>query len=117
MTSTLRKLLLLLPMFAVVAAFYAAGSLLSAPAPRSVGVSPAELRESVSVRFGEVAGWYVPSLANAPCVLLMHGVRADRRSMIERALLLREAGYATLLFDFQAHGESPGEHITFQRIE
>jgi len=118
MKSTSRKLLLpLLPIFAAVAAFYAAGSLLSAPVPRSIGVPPAELRESVNVRFGDVTGWYVPSRADAPCVLLMHGVRADRRSMIERALVLREAGYASLLFDFQAHGESPGEHITFGFLE
>jgi fermentation-respiration switch protein FrsA (DUF1100 family) len=47
----------------------------------------------------------------------MHGVRANRLSEIERARLFREAGYDVLLFDFQAHGESPGEHITFGALE
>ncbi len=47
----------------------------------------------------------------------MHGVRGNRTSMLERARLLSHAGYAVLLFDFQAHGESPGNHITFGYLE
>lgn len=31
--------------------------------------------------------------------------------------MLLGAGYSVLLFDFQAHGESPGEHITFGVLE
>jgi fermentation-respiration switch protein FrsA (DUF1100 family) len=33
--------------------------------------------------------------------------------MVNRALVLRDAGYSTLLIDFQATGESPGDAITF----
>ena len=47
----------------------------------------------------------------------MHGVRANRLSQVERARLFRAAGYDVLLFDFQAHGESPGELITFGYLE
>lgn len=47
----------------------------------------------------------------------MHGVRANRLSMLGRARFLAHAGYTILLFDFQAHGESPGEHITFGYLE
>ncbi len=36
----------------------------------------------------------------------MHGVRANRLSMLERARFLSHADYSVLLFDFQAHGES-----------
>ncbi|WP_308365344.1 MULTISPECIES: alpha/beta fold hydrolase [unclassified Microbulbifer] len=93
-------------------ASYLAGSALSAPAVRSIGPAPADLR-AVDVEFAGVKGWFVPAGENAPCLLLMHGVRSNRRSMIERARLLRQAGYSALLFDFQAHGESSGEHITF----
>ena len=50
-------------------------------------------------------------------MILMHGVRANRLSMVERARLFLGAGYSVLLFDFQAHGESPGEHITFGALE
>jgi fermentation-respiration switch protein FrsA (DUF1100 family) len=37
--------------------------------------------------------------------------------MVERARILYQAGYSSLLFDFQAHGESPGQHITFGYLE
>lgn len=43
----------------------------------------------------------------------MHGVRGTRLAMLDRARFLSRAGYAVLLFDFQAHGESFGNHITF----
>ena len=47
----------------------------------------------------------------------MHGVRSSRRSLVARARFLNRAGYSVLLFDFQAHGESPGEQITFGALE
>jgi len=46
-------------------------------------------------------------------VLLLHGVRADRREMLGRARFLNRLGYGILLIDLPAHGESPGHHITF----
>jgi uncharacterized protein len=50
-------------------------------------------------------------------VLLMHGVRANRLEMVERARLLHREGLSVLLFDFQAHGESAGRNITFGYLE
>jgi fermentation-respiration switch protein FrsA (DUF1100 family) len=50
-------------------------------------------------------------------VILMHGVRANRLSLVRRARLFREQGFSVLLFDFQAHGESPGTHITLGFLE
>jgi fermentation-respiration switch protein FrsA (DUF1100 family) len=50
-------------------------------------------------------------------VILAHSVRSTRLEMVERARFLHEAGYAVLLFDFQAHGESAGERITFGHLE
>jgi alpha-beta hydrolase superfamily lysophospholipase len=52
-----------------------------------------------------------------PTVILMHGVRADRRALFKRASLFKNAGYSVLLFDFQAHGESEGRRITFGFLE
>lgn len=46
-------------------------------------------------------------------VLLLHGVGENRSRMLARAQFLHDAGYTILAPDFQAHGESPGEHITF----
>jgi len=37
--------------------------------------------------------------------------------MADRARFLRDKGYHTLCIDFQAHGESPGEHITMGHLE
>jgi uncharacterized protein len=37
--------------------------------------------------------------------------------MLDRAKMLHAKGFAVLLFDFQAHGESPGRHITFGHLE
>jgi len=47
----------------------------------------------------------------------MHGVRGSRLNMVSRARFLSSAGYTVLLFDFQAHGESEGEHITTGYLE
>ncbi len=46
-------------------------------------------------------------------VLLLHGVRADRTQMLGRARSLSRLGYAVLLIDLPAHGESSGKRITF----
>lgn len=97
-------------------ACYYAGSMLVAPARSDVGEAPPDLA-ATNVEFEGVRGWFVHTGEGAPCVLLMHGVRSSRRSMIERARILREAGYSSLLFDFQAHGESPGAYITFGHLE
>lgn len=45
-------------------------------------------------------------------VLLLHGLRGDRASMVPRARVLLDAGFSVLLIDQQAHGETPGELIT-----
>lgn len=46
-------------------------------------------------------------------MLLLHGVRGNRRDMLSRAEFLHAHRYSVLLIDFQAHGESAGEQITF----
>jgi fermentation-respiration switch protein FrsA (DUF1100 family) len=98
------------------AAVWTVGSRGTAPAPRPVGLPPEEL-PAEDVVFGPpdapVRGWLVRGRAGAPAIVLLHGVRADRRMMLGRAGFLHAAGYTALLFDFQAHGESPGEAITF----
>jgi fermentation-respiration switch protein FrsA (DUF1100 family) len=58
-------------------------------------------------------GWLVAGTPGAGVVLLLHGVRSDRRQMLERARFLHRAGYTALMLDLPAHGESDGERITF----
>ncbi|MDQ3585045.1 MAG: alpha/beta fold hydrolase [Acidobacteriota bacterium] len=94
------------------------GGLLSAPFNQRVGELPPDLQVGRAVEFASesgatVRGWIVPGQKGAGAVVLMHGVRANRLSMLGRARFLHRAGYTVLLFDFQAHGETPGERITF----
>lgn len=62
-------------------------------------------------------GWLVPATNSPAVIILLHGVHADRRTMWGRVGFLHDHGYSLLLFDFQAHGESLGRHITFGYLE
>ena len=96
-------------------AVYGAGEYLSKPVRHPVGEPPADLfATSVLIKSarGDVAGW-VARGAGSGAVLLLHGVRADRRQMQARALFLNRLGYTVLLVDLASHGESAGQRITF----
>ena len=95
------------------------GTLLTAPVRHEVPLPPGVEADAVSIPGPEhaVAGWWMDAGDSAPVVLLLHPVRADRRAMLSRADLLRGRGFSTLLIDLQAHGETPGEAITFGKRE
>ena len=113
------SILILLLTFA--AAIWIAGSTLSAPVHRAVGDGPPDLPfravQFQSQSGATIKGWFIPGKKGAGAVILMHGVRANRLSMLDRARFLSYAGFTVLLFDFQAHGESSGDHITFGYLE
>lgn len=118
-TSRFAKGTSLLALFVLLAlcGVWLAGSMLIAPTQHSVGLPPADL-PAQAVVFADAAGqpvhgWFVDGAKGQGAVLLLHGVRADRRAMVHRARFLHAAGYAVLLIDFQAAGESPGEAVTF----
>src|ERR1700730_13582815 len=98
-----------------------AGSSLTAPAKQLAGNLPPELNgRNVQFASGSgaiIRGWLIPGKKGVGAIVLMHGLRASRLSMLERARFLSRAGYSVLLFDFQAHGESTGRHITFGYLE
>jgi fermentation-respiration switch protein FrsA (DUF1100 family) len=97
------------------------GSSLSSPRPSVVGLLPGEIHgqsaEFKSYSGSKIRGWFLPGVTNHGAVILMHGVRGNRESMLGRARFLNAAGYTVLLFDFQAHGESEGQRITFGYLE
>lgn len=114
-----RKYLLFSTLFLFVAsaaAAWLAGSTLIAPVPRKIGAAPVGLpSETVSIVTNSghtIAGWYASDASVTATVILLHPIRGDRRAMLARATLLSDAGYATLLVDLPAHGESQGECIT-----
>ncbi len=118
-TKNVRKLLyLLLFLFVLgVAGILRVGGSLAAPQMHSVGEPPNFLSpEVVAIQGAEgtqIAGWFAAGEDGKPGILLLHGVRSDRREMVGRAGFLLEAGYSVLLIDMQAHGETPGRNITF----
>lgn len=93
------------------------GERLTRPARHAIGPPPRDLGavaiELPAARTGRVAGWFVQGRPGAGVVLLLHGVRANRRQMLGRARFLKAAGYSTLLIDLPAHGASAGDRITF----
>ena len=64
-----------------------------------------------------VSGWFIQGKAGQGAVLLLHGIRSDRRQMLGRARFLAAAGYSVLAIDLPAHGESTGARITFGASE
>lgn len=62
-------------------------------------------------------GWWCPVPQARGSILLLPGVRANRLSMVERARFLGAARFSVLLIDFQATGETAGNHITFGWLE
>ncbi len=98
-------------------AIYALGWLLAKPVQMRIGEAPPDLNaQSITFRSDSGAtihGWWCLTRNSSGAILLLPGIRANRLSMIRRARFLRRAGYSVLLIDFQATGESKGDHITF----
>jgi len=87
------------------------------PSRAHVGPPPPDLG-GVSVTFPSKSGslihaWLARGRPHAGAVILLHGVDENRTSMLGRARFLHAMGFTVLAPDFQAEGESPGEHITF----
>lgn len=101
----------------MVLGLYVVGDQLSRSVARSIGGPPSDLKAEVVVIPTEsenyVVGWFSRGHPGFGGVLLLHGVRSDRRQMLGRARFLQHQGYSVLLVDLPAHGESTGDRITF----
>jgi fermentation-respiration switch protein FrsA (DUF1100 family) len=94
-----------------------AGDYLTKAARSNTGTPPAELGAR-SLMFSSASGeqlsaWFIPGTSTGGAVLLLHPIRSNKRAMLSRAKFLKLQGYSILLVDFQAHGESEGDRITF----
>ncbi|WP_108882852.1 alpha/beta fold hydrolase [Anderseniella sp. Alg231-50] len=115
MRKTIITALVLVTFIALV--LLAAGKVATAPANEPIGAAPDDLPVT-AVEFSDsrvrvVSGWAITGAEEKAAVLLVHGIRSNRRSMLGRARLLFENGYSVLMIDLQAHGESAGERLTF----
>lgn len=102
---------------AVLVLLYWVGDQLSSPARHAVGMPPPDFpAQTVTIPTNSddyIVGWFSRGKPGFGGVLLLHGVRSDRRQMLDRARFLHQAGYTVLLVDLPAHGESSGARITF----
>lgn len=102
------------------ASWWMAGEL-SAPAPFT-GAAPPEGLDAMpfavtDVEGRSVRGWQVPAVSSdlggaRGVIVLLHGIRGNRTTMVRRARFLAQARYGAVLVDLHAHGESDGERIT-----
>ena len=120
MKKSLQTLTLVITLIVIVAISFIAwqlGTSFVSPANHPIGAPPSDLQAiTIGITTPENekgAGWFATGNAGGGAVLLLHGVRSDRTQMLARARLLRNAGYAVLLIDLHAHGESSGAAITF----
>jgi fermentation-respiration switch protein FrsA (DUF1100 family) len=100
-----------------VAVISAPACMLASPSHSSVAAPPAPLVADnvvfASASGSQIHAWLMRGRAGGGSVLLLHGVGENRTSMLGRARFLHDEGFTVLAPDFQAHGESPGDHVTF----
>lgn len=103
--------LLVIGIFCFAVASWIMADLLVAPVS-SKAVWPAELTlEPKEVSFAAtdgvvLKGWFLSQAHSTGTIVLLHGVRANRAQMLDRALWLHSLGYQVLLYDARGCGES-----------
>jgi alpha-beta hydrolase superfamily lysophospholipase len=78
-------------------------------APANLAVQEVHFQATDGVH---LAGWFVLASPQAPTIILVHGSRGSRASMLPWARFLHAAGYNALLYDSRGCGESEGWAIT-----
>jgi dipeptidyl aminopeptidase/acylaminoacyl peptidase len=58
-------------------------------------------------------GWWMAVAADAPTIVVLHGVKKNRTDVLRAALMLRNAGFNVLVFDGRGHGNSEGRFVTY----
>lgn len=81
-----------------------------APAPARLGAQNVQF---ISGTGNVVHAWLARGRSGGGAVLLLHGSGENRATMLGRAQFLHDDGFTVLAPDLQAHGESPGAHVTY----
>ena len=100
--------------------------------PQRVGMKERQSAEATAARFGatlqdvsvtasdgsDLQGWFArPAKANDDSVILLHGAGDNRQGMTGFAELFLSNGFAVLVPDSRAHGESGGDFPTYRLKE
>jgi len=109
----------LIGLLLVATAVWSAGTYLTKPVPMQFPNTPLRaLNVSFPSESGStISGWLYKSDRPRALAILMHGIRSNRGQMIARAEYLQSMEISSLVFDFQAHGESHGKIITLGYLE
>jgi pimeloyl-ACP methyl ester carboxylesterase len=86
--------------------------------PELVRRGVTRLETAVGPPSAKLVSWLIePSVASRGTIVLLHGVRMNRRSMLEAGLAFADAGYRSVLVDLRGHGESTGRFLTYGALE
>lgn len=64
-----------------------------------------------------IKGWYSQSDSGSNCVIILHGISANKSYMLAEASQFKSWGYSVLMIDFRGHGKSDGNCSSFGRKE
>ncbi len=89
------------------------------PPPALLGRAVRDWSVSVGPNPAKLAVWVVEPRAAEPrgTIVLLHGIRMDRRSLSGMADTLCGAGYRAVLLDLRGHGASSGRYLTYGQDE
>ncbi|OGF51349.1 MAG: hypothetical protein A2044_07165 [Candidatus Firestonebacteria bacterium GWA2_43_8] len=79
---------------------------------KTLGISPANYGipfEKVSFQTKDkylIHGWWLPGVKSDKCVILVHGIAADKTYMHDYFQFVHEAGYNVLAIDLRGYGEN-----------
>jgi alpha-beta hydrolase superfamily lysophospholipase len=79
------------------------------------GVPPFSV-ETISFKEGSnqnIQGWYSSIDSSDKCVIILHGITANKSYMLSEAVKFHEWGYSVLMIDFRGHGKSDGNNSSF----
>jgi dipeptidyl aminopeptidase/acylaminoacyl peptidase len=78
-----------------------------------------ELTTRVQAPDAALVSWVVDPAARPAkgTVLLMHGVRMGKESLVRVGVALSDAGYRAVMVDLRGHGESSGRYLTYGAVE
>jgi pimeloyl-ACP methyl ester carboxylesterase len=93
------------------------------PPPRLDPPDAVEIDEVLRVPVGppaaELSAWVMNPARARPLatILVLHGVRLDKRSTIRVGQAFTQAGFRSVLVDLRGHGESTGSYLSYGAIE
>ena len=66
-----------------------------------------------------LSGWFLESRTDTAkaTVIILHGISSCKETQFDRAKILSDNGYNSVVLDLRAHGESGGEYCTFGYYE